>query len=121
MADLEAQTEAEVPGFQTTNRLMPRGEFSQLIQMLADSVKVVQSIVEFEDQATSNEDDKKNDPQEIQTSLKSIDHIAEEGGTADEEEENVSRVIIATPEEIASRKALNLREFESLSSIMCES
>lgn len=119
MADLEAQTDAETPGSQTTKRLIPRRELRQLIQMLADLVKVVQTIVEVEDQAISNEKDKQNVPQEMQTTLKSVDQIAVEGCTADEEEENVFRVIISTPEEIASRKTRSLREFESLLSIQC--
>ncbi|KAK4941379.1 hypothetical protein LTR10_018648 [Elasticomyces elasticus] len=102
MADLEAQTEAEPLGSQTSNLLIPRRELSHLVQMLADSVRLVQAMVEGDDQTGTDEDDKQN----IRT-LNSDDHIAEEGGTADiddhKEEESVSRVIIASPEEIANR------------------
>jgi hypothetical protein len=85
--------------------------------MLAYSIEILQTIVELNDQAIVKKENEQTVALAIETSLNSADNAGEPDETVDDDqeqrgEEYTARMTVASPEEVARRKATNFKAFE---------
>lgn len=118
MADLEAQTQTGAQRSEIQSALMARRELRQLVQMLADSVKLVQSMVELDDERRPNQNDEHIELRTIEADSESENYVVEQGemigdDNEHEEGERVAKMPVLSQEEILNWMLAKQREFES--------